>query len=129
MIVPMASASVWPVSQVSFSLAPVFSAMMFITSLSSLISEPGIAVNIVNVLTPSDDSVEYENRIYKLSPFVGTFLPDDKRTPSNAYQGAKFFSFKGRILNDLRKELESAEDEEENTCSGQMYEPTSDNVE
>ena len=83
----------------------------------------------VKVRVASDDSVEYENRIYKLSPFVGTFLPDDKRTPSNAYQGAKFFSFKGRILNDLRKELESAEDEEENTCSGQMYEPTSDNVE
>lgn len=45
----------------------------------------------IMVKVASDDSVEYENRIYKLSPFVGTFLPDDKRTPSNAYQGAKFF--------------------------------------
>lgn len=46
----------------------------------------------IKVKVASDDSVEYDNRIYKLSPFVGTFLPDEKRTPSNAYQGAKFSS-------------------------------------
>lgn len=41
----------------------------------------------------SDDTVEYQNRIYKLSPFVGTFLPIEKQTPSGAYQGAKYFSY------------------------------------
>lgn len=61
----------------------------------------------VMVKVASDDSVEYENRIYKLSPFVGTFLPEDKRTPSNAYQGSKFFSYHGKILDDLRTEMES----------------------
>lgn len=63
----------------------------------------------IMVKVASDDSVEYENRIYKLSPFVGTFLPDDKRTPSNAYQGAKFFSYGGKVLDDLRTEFESKE--------------------
>lgn len=58
----------------------------------------------------SDDTVEYQNRIYKLSPFVGTFLPIEKQTPSGAYQGAKYFSYKGKVkgkvLDELRKEKE-----------------------
>lgn len=60
----------------------------------------------IEVKVASDDSVEYDHRIYKLSPFVGTYLPEEKRTPSNAYQGAKFFSYKGKVLDDLRKEME-----------------------
>ncbi len=62
----------------------------------------GIQVRIAN-----DDTVEYEGRIYKLSPFVGTFMPEDKRNHSGAYQGAKFFSYKGKILDELRLEIEA----------------------
>lgn len=61
---------------------------------------------VVKVVT--DDAIEYEGRIYKLSPFVGTFMPEDKRNVSGAYQGAKYFSYKGRILDDLRKEKENS---------------------
>ena len=50
------------------------------------------------VKVASDDSVEYEGRIYKLSPFVGTFMPEEKRNTSGAYQGAKYFSYKGKVL-------------------------------
>lgn len=60
----------------------------------------------VNVKVASDDSIEYEGRIYKLSPFVGTFLPEDKRTPSGTYQGSLFFSYNGVVLEKLRKEAE-----------------------
>ena len=63
------------------------------------------------VKVASDDSVEYENRIYKLSPFVGTFMPDEKKNSSNAYQGSKYFSYNGKILDDLRKELEKSDEE------------------
>lgn len=59
------------------------------------------------VKVASDDSIEYDGRIYKLSPFVGTFMPEDKRNASGAYQGAKYFSYKGRILDDIRKEREA----------------------
>lgn len=59
------------------------------------------------VKVASDDSIEYDGRIYKLSPFVGTFMPVDKRNTSGAYQGAKYFSYKGRILDDIRKEREA----------------------
>ena len=50
----------------------------------------------------------------KLSPFVGTFLPEEKRTPSNAYQGSKYFSYNGKILDDLRTAFEKEADNEIN---------------
>ncbi|MCM1531715.1 MAG: GIY-YIG nuclease family protein [Bacteroides sp.] len=59
------------------------------------------------VKVATDDAVEYDGRIYKLSPFVGTFMPEDKRNTSGAYQGAKYFSYKGTVLADLRNENES----------------------
>ena len=61
------------------------------------------------VKVASDDSIEYEGRIYKLSPFVGTFMPEDKRNTSGAYQGAKYFSYKGKVLDDLRSAIENEE--------------------
>ena len=39
----------------------------------------------LEVRVADDDHVEYDGRLYKLSPFVGTFLPDEKRAPSNSY--------------------------------------------
>ena len=64
----------------------------------------------IKVKVASDDQIEYEGRIYKLSPFVGTFMPEDKRNTSGAYQGPKFFSFNGEILDDIRKRLEEKAD-------------------
>ncbi len=60
----------------------------------------------LEVRVAGDNTIEYEGRIYKLSPFVGTFMPEERRTASNAYQGAKFFSYKGKILDELRSEAE-----------------------
>lgn len=61
----------------------------------------------IEVKVASDDQIEYEGRIYKLSPFVGTFMPADKRNTSGAYQGSKYFSFKGRVLEEMRMEMEN----------------------
>ena len=52
----------------------------------------------LTVTVASDDSIEYDGRIYKLSPFVGTFMPEDRRNTSGAYQGAKYFAYNGRTL-------------------------------
>ena len=60
----------------------------------------------IKVKVASDDQIEYDGRIYKLSPFVGTFMPEEKRNTSGAYQGPKFFTFKGEVLDDIRKRLE-----------------------
>lgn len=62
----------------------------------------------ITVKVAGDDTIEYQGRIYKLSPFVGTFMPEDKRNTSGAYQGAKYFSYKGKILETLRKERENS---------------------
>ena len=61
------------------------------------------------VKVASDDSIEYEGRIYKLTPFVGTFMPEEKQNTSGAYQGAKYFSYKGQILDDMRRMIEKQE--------------------
>ena len=57
----------------------------------------GLQVKVV-----TDNKVEYGGQLYKLSPFVGKFLPDDQRNSKDAYQGPRFFSYHGRLLDDLR---------------------------
>lgn len=61
----------------------------------------------VKVRVASDDQIEYDGRIYKLSPFVGTFMPDDKRNSSGAYQGSKYFSYNGEVLDTIRSRMEA----------------------
>lgn len=61
----------------------------------------------IEVKVADDDKVEYEGRLYKLSPFVGTFMPKEKQNTSGAYQGPKYFSYKGEILDDLRTKMEN----------------------
>ncbi len=60
----------------------------------------------IKVKVASDDQVEYESRLYKLSPFAGTFMPENMSNNSGAYQGAKYFSYNGQNLADLRDKLE-----------------------
>ena len=63
----------------------------------------------IEVKVADDDKVEYQGRLYKLSPFVGTFMPINRRNSSGAYQGAKYFSYKGEILDDIRTKIEANE--------------------
>ena len=63
----------------------------------------------IEVKVADDDKVEYQGRLYKLSPFVGTFMPDNRRNSSGAYQGPKYFSYKGEILDDIRTKIEANE--------------------
>ena len=60
----------------------------------------------IEVKVAGDDAVEYRGRVYKLSPFVRAFMPEEKRNSSGAYQGAKFFTYQGRTLDELRTERE-----------------------
>ena len=66
----------------------------------------------LKVRVASDDQIEYEGRIYKLSPFVGTYMPLEKRNTSGAYQGAKFFTYKGEILDNIRTRFEKGKVDE-----------------
>lgn len=59
------------------------------------------------VTVASDDQIEYQGRIFKLSPFVGTYMPSEKRNASGAYQGSKFFTYNGEILDDIRTRVEA----------------------
>ncbi|MBR1799813.1 MAG: GIY-YIG nuclease family protein [Bacteroidales bacterium] len=48
------------------------------------------------------NKVEYEGRLWSLSAFCGTFLPDNMRNASESYQGPKYFSFGGKTLSEIR---------------------------
>ena len=63
----------------------------------------------VKVKVASDDQIEFQGRIFKLSPFVGTYMPAEKRNTSGAYQGPKYFTYKGEVLDDIRTRIENTE--------------------
>ena len=87
----------------------------------------GIPIGATVVFTPtnlevkvaSDDQVEYDNRLYKLSPFVGTFMPENRRNTSGVYQGAKYFTYNDDVLADLRDK--SDYDFYDSDCSSRNY--------
>lgn len=60
----------------------------------------------IDVKVATDNKVEYDGRLWSLSAFTGTFLPVEKQNSSGAYQGPKYFTYKGRSLNELRDEKE-----------------------
>ncbi|MBQ0112952.1 MAG: GIY-YIG nuclease family protein [Bacteroidales bacterium] len=60
----------------------------------------------IPVKIASDDKIEYEGRLWSLSTFTAEFLPLEKQSASKAYQGPKYFSYKGKTLLALRKEKE-----------------------
>lgn len=60
----------------------------------------------VEVRVATDNKVEYEGRLWSLSAFTATFMPIEKQNTSGAYQGPKYFTYKGKTLNDLRNENE-----------------------
>lgn len=68
----------------------------------------------IEVKVASKNKVEYEGRIWSLSAFCGTYLPDSMQNNSGSYQGPKYFSYKGESLWDLRLRLEKTNPNEIN---------------
>lgn len=60
----------------------------------------------IEVKVASDNQVEYLGERYKLSPFVAKFMPKHWRNDSGAYQGSKYFSYKGKVLQEMREARE-----------------------
>ena len=68
----------------------------------------------IDVIVVDNNQVEYKGEFYSLTGFTKEFMPEEQRNESGAYQGGKFFTYKGEILTDIRdrieKELEMAEE-------------------
>ena len=60
----------------------------------------------IEVKVAGENKIEHEGRLWSLTAFAGTYMPDDMRCPSEAYQGPKYFSYKGKSLVQLRLENE-----------------------
>ena len=61
----------------------------------------------LEVKVAGDDTIKYQGKEYKLSSFTKLFIPDNMRTPSDAYQGSQYFTYKGEVLEKIRKRIES----------------------
>ena len=48
------------------------------------------------------NKVEYEDRLWSLSAFCGTYLPEGMHNSSESYQGPKYFSYQGKTLWEIR---------------------------
>lgn len=60
----------------------------------------------------NDNTISYNGVKYSLSGFCAEYMPDSMKNASRAYQGPKYFSYKGKLLTDLRNEakLKSSND-------------------
>ena len=61
----------------------------------------------INVKVCGKNIVNYKEKNYTLTGFCKAFLPDDMRNSSEAYQGPKYFSYKGENLWKLRLKEEN----------------------
>lgn len=60
----------------------------------------------LKVKVAGKNKIEYDGRLWSLSAFCGTYLPENMQNNSGAYQGPKYFSYNGKNLWDLRLEKE-----------------------
>lgn len=69
----------------------------------------------VRPVVASEDRVSYDGQIWKLSGLVKELKRrSGTATPSEAYQGGLYFTYKGSLLTDIRKGLESEVEEGSN---------------
>ena len=61
----------------------------------------------IEVPVAGPNKVEYQGRLWSLSTFCGTFLPEKMQTPTGTYQGPKYFSYGGKTLWRIRLENEA----------------------
>lgn len=60
----------------------------------------------IEVSVASDNTVSYNGKEYKLTTFCKEFLPKEKMIKPNAYQGPNYFSYQGKTLTKIRKEIQ-----------------------
>ena len=58
----------------------------------------------IEVTVADDVHIEFCGELFTLSGLCKAFMPDEKRKPSNAYQGPKYFTYNGVTLVKLRTE-------------------------
>lgn len=60
----------------------------------------------IEVRVASDNTIEYYGEFYTLSRFCKHFMPDEN-SDKKEYQGPAYFTYKGKSLDDIRKEKEN----------------------
>lgn len=61
----------------------------------------------IEVKVAGENKIEHDGRLWSLSAFTATYMPDNMRNHSDAYQGPKYFTYKGKTLWQIRLEKEN----------------------
>ena len=61
----------------------------------------------IQVKVNGKNKVEHEGRLWSLSAFTGTFMPEHMQNNSGAYQGPKYFTYNNKTLWEIRLEKEN----------------------
>ena len=65
----------------------------------------------IEVTISGPNTIAYEGKDWALSAFVKAFIP--KKNAAGTYQGPKYFSFDGKVLTDIREEMDKLREDEE----------------
>lgn len=65
----------------------------------------------IEVPISGPNTVFYNGRDWTLTSFVKEFIP--KKKASGTYQGPMYFSYQGRVISDLRDEMDKFREEED----------------
>lgn len=65
----------------------------------------------IEVPISGSNTIRYEGKDWVLSAFVKKYIP--KKNAAGTYQGPKYFSYNGRILVDIRDEMDKLRDDED----------------
>ncbi|MCF0187393.1 MAG: hypothetical protein HUJ98_13020 [Bacteroidaceae bacterium] len=57
------------------------------------------------------EDTQRNHRLWTLSGFTTEFMPEEKKNTSGAYQGPKYFTYKGEPLDVLRNRIEKNDKE------------------
>lgn len=60
----------------------------------------------IYVTVSSDKKICYNGKHWTLTGFCREFMPENMRNASGAYQGPKYFSYSGKVLNEMRLSVE-----------------------
>lgn len=64
----------------------------------------------IEVPVAGSNKIEYQGRLWTLSAFCGTYLPEKMQNTSGAYQGPKYFTYQGKSLWKIRLETEESQE-------------------
>jgi len=83
-------------------IAPPFKFSMTNIKPGDLITFEPTGVQVMVKKDKKDNKIEYNGEVFSLTGFCKKYMPDNKRNKTESYQGPRYFSFNGKLLDNIR---------------------------